>query len=125
MTANEAVGVAMRRVVMGPVDHRRTAGIVDHLATNFDSIARANRTARRNAYVIHHFDLPGAGLNVEGFVHRVRTRSIKETRRRCNGSGEINPGGSIACICGGKIHRRSLHSAEQVRQEPPVIGQAA
>lgn len=47
-------------IVMRPVDERRPAAIVHHLAADLDAIAGLHRTSRRDADVVHDLDTAGA-----------------------------------------------------------------
>lgn len=97
-------------IVMRPVDERRPAAIVHHLAADLDAIAGLHRTSRRDADVVHDLDTAGAGLHVEGLVHRVRARSIEKAWRRAHGCRKIDPRRSTRTVGGSQIHRLSDHA---------------
>ena len=81
MQTNKAVRMAPGRIVMRPMDERKAAGIVHHLAANLDAVAHRNRAARCDIHVVDDFQRSGVGNDVEGFVPAVRARAVKEMRR--------------------------------------------
>ncbi len=114
--ANEPAAVKVRRVVMGPVDDRQTAGIVHELSADLDPVAGFDRTTRRDPDVVDDFDWSGRASHVERFVRAVRSRSIEEARRRGDGCGKIYPCRLAAGVRGGEIHRSLYHARERVGQ---------
>lgn len=96
--------MVMPRIVMCPVDHRRTPRIVYHFTAYLDRIAGAYRTTWRYSDVVNDLDPSGAASNVEGFVHRMRARAVEEARSRGNRPAEIDP-----CRCRSGIGSRQIH----------------
>lgn len=105
-------------IVMRPVDDRRAAAVVHHLATDLDAIAGLHRAARRDADVVHDLDAACAGLYVEGLVRRVRARPVEKTWRRAHGCRKIDPCGSARSIGGSQIHRLSDHAQGRDDKSP-------
>lgn len=95
---------------MCPVNDRRSPRIVNDLAANLDAVPHLNGTRRSDADVVDDFESPCAALYVEGFVHRVGARSIKEVWLRRDGRVEIDPSRRRSGICGGQIHRGYDHA---------------
>ena len=108
MQANEAVRMAMARVVVRPVNDGQAPRIVDEFAAHLDAVAGLGGTTRRDADVVDHFESSGAALHVEGFVHGVRPRAKEEARHRRDGCRKIDPSWSVAGICRSQIHRPSF-----------------
>jgi hypothetical protein len=115
--ADEAVRVMVPGIVVGPVHDREASGIVDHFTASFDSVARVNGTARRDADVVDDLEPARAALDVEGFMHRVGARTVEEARRTRDRRRKIDPGRRRAGVRRRKIHRRSHHARPGRRQE--------
>jgi hypothetical protein len=79
----------MSGIVMGPVQNRRFAGIMDHFAADFDAIAGPHGNARCDIDVVDDLDRPLRGTERELLVFALRTRPEEETRLSHNGPGEI------------------------------------
>jgi len=110
-------------IVMRPVHDGRTVPIVHHLAAHLDPIARLHRDTRGNADVVHDLHAAGIGLRGERFMFAMRASAEEEARRARNVRVESDFGGTIACICGSKIHvlpsARSRRSA--MRKEGRLV----
>jgi len=65
------------RIVMRPVDDRRTPRIVDHFAAHLDAVAGLHRHPRRDADVVHYLHRPRRGLDSESLMFASGARSKK------------------------------------------------
>lgn len=79
----------MSGIVMRPVQDRRSAAIVNHLAANFDAIARRNGHAWRDVDVVDDLHRPSRGRERELFVFASRVRTEEEAWLSHNGPGKI------------------------------------
>jgi hypothetical protein len=101
---DEAVGVAVVGIVMGPMHDWKASRIVDHFAANLDAVPGVNGTARRDADVVDDFNSARAALHVERFMHCVRSRTVEKTRLGRNGTREIHPRRHRTGIRSGQVH---------------------
>lgn len=115
--ANEPIGMMVAWVVMRPVNDWQASGVVYHDAAHFDAIANLDGATGRDADVINDLEVPGAALDVEGFVHAVRARSEEKTGRRRDRPHEIDPGRRGAGVRSRQIHRQTHRARRVERQE--------